>query len=79
MAIPTRPLSPDAIRRIGVSLFGDGAGWQSRMAERMGYDRSAVTRWLNGSVPMPRHASLLLLYMERYGVPEIALGGNHDE
>ena len=67
--VPIRPLTPDAIRRIGAGLFGDAAGWQSRMAESMGYDRSAVTRWLNGSVPMPRHACLLLLFMERYGVP----------
>lgn len=73
MAIPSRPLSPDAIRRIGVYLFGESFGWQSRMAECMGYDRSAISRWLNGSVPMPRHASLLLLYMEKIGVPATSL------
>jgi hypothetical protein len=69
MPIPDIP-GPDAIRRIGVVLFGAAPGWQSRMAECMGYDRSAVTRWLNGSVSMPRHAALLLLYMEKYGVPD---------
>lgn len=67
-------VTPDELRRIGMSLFGEGAGWQSRLAEAMGYDRSSVTRWLAGQVPMPRHASLLLRYMERYGLPDDALG-----
>lgn len=76
MGIPAKTPGPEAIRRLGASLFGEAPGWQSRMAECMGYDRSAITRWLNGTVPMPRHAALLLLYMEKFGVPATALEGN---
>lgn len=66
-------LRPGELRLAGIELFGDKPGWQSRLAEVLGYDRSSVTRWLSGAVPVPRHASLLVRYMQRYGLPEQAL------
>lgn len=66
-------ITPDELRRSGLFLFGDGPGWQSRLAENLGVDRSAVTRWLSGSVPVPVYASLLVRYMTRFGLPEKAL------
>ncbi|MEP3665781.1 MAG: hypothetical protein ABJN42_03490 [Roseibium sp.] len=62
-------MTPDELRLAGVALFGDAPGWQRRLAEVMGYDRSAMTRWLSGAVPMPMHASLLVRYMLQYGLP----------
>ena len=63
-------MTPDELRLAGVSLFGAAPGWQRRLAETMGYDRSAVTRWLSGAVPIPLHASLLVQYMLAYGPPD---------
>ena len=68
--ISSEPMTAGDLRIAGIKLFGERPGWQSRLAEAMGYDRSSVTRWLSGSVPMPRHASLLVRYMLRYGPPE---------
>lgn len=66
-------ITPGELRLAGIGLFGDKPGWQSRLAEALGYDRSSVTRWLSGAVPVPVHASLLVKYMMRYGPPEAAL------
>jgi transcriptional regulator with XRE-family HTH domain len=63
-------MTPDELRLAGVSLFGDEPGWQRKLAEVMGYDRSAVTRWLSGAVPIPMHASLLVQYMIIFGLPK---------
>lgn len=62
-------LSPEELRLAGLKLFGEKAGWQSRLADTLGVDRSSVTRWLSGSVPVPLHASLLVRYVLTYGLP----------
>ncbi|MCE6959282.1 helix-turn-helix domain-containing protein [Cereibacter sphaeroides] len=66
-------LTPDELREAGIRLFGDRPGWQSRLAEATGVDRSSITRWLGGSIPVPLHISLLVRYMLRYGPPGQAL------
>jgi transcriptional regulator with XRE-family HTH domain len=67
-------LSAEELRRAGIRLFGAAPGWQSRLAETIGVDRSAVTRWLSASVPVPIYASLLVRYMLEFGTPERAFG-----
>lgn len=62
-------LSPEELRLAGLRLFGEKPGWQSRLADTLGVDRSSVTRWLSGSVPVPLHASLLVRYVLIYGLP----------
>lgn len=71
-------LSPEEIREAGMRLFGDRPGWQSRLAETVGRDRSSVTRWLTGGAPPPPDVSLLIRYMLRYGTPETALEDPRD-
>lgn len=66
-------LTAEELRRAGIRLFGEAPGWQSRLAETIGVDRSAVTRWLSASVPVPLYASLLVRYMLVFGTPETAL------
>ena len=70
---PDYLLSPEDLRTAGLQLFGEKTGWQSRMAEAIGVDRSAITRWLNGPVPVPLYASLLIRYMLLHGLPQEAL------
>lgn len=65
-------MTPDELKLAGQSVFGSAPGWQSRLAENMGYDRSSVSRWLSGAVPMPLHATLLMRYMLTFGAPEMA-------
>lgn len=36
-----------------LEVFGEGYGWQSRVANALGTDRSSVSRWLSGTVPVP--------------------------
>lgn len=43
-------LSPDAVRLIGSTLGGE-AHWQADLARRIGYSKSNITRYLNGSRP----------------------------
>lgn len=69
----TLSMSPDDLRIAGISLFGDTPGWQSRLAENLGVDRSAVTRWLSGTSKVPLHTALLVRYMLAYGTPDTAL------
>lgn len=71
---PRLRLSAEDLRRAGLDLFGDAPGWQSRLAEAVGVDRSAVTRWLSGAVPVPLYASLLVRYMLRFGTPRQVFG-----
>jgi transcriptional regulator with XRE-family HTH domain len=66
-------LSPEELRLSGLELFGDRKGWQSRLALYLGVDRSSVTRWLCGSVPVPLGASMLVRYYLKYGLPDTAL------
>ncbi|MFX4299890.1 hypothetical protein [Pseudosulfitobacter pseudonitzschiae] len=65
-------LSPEELRLAGLKLFDGKAGWQSRLADILGVDRSSVTRWLSGSVPVPLNASLLVRYALTYGLPHDA-------
>lgn len=46
-------MSAEDLRQAGLKLFGPGRGWQSRMADALGVNRAAVSRWLSGSVPVP--------------------------
>jgi transcriptional regulator with XRE-family HTH domain len=71
-------LTAEELRRAGIRLFGEAPGWQSRLAETIGVDRSAVTRWLSASVPVPLYASLLVRYMLAFGTPEAALKDDVD-
>lgn len=66
-------MTPEDLRIAGVSLFGDAPGWQSRLAENLGVDRSAVTRWLSGTSKVPMTTALLMRYMLAYGEPNKAL------
>lgn len=63
-----RKFGPGDLREAGLALFGDGPGWQSRMAEFMGHDRASISRWASGAVRVPRHAELLIRYALRYGL-----------
>ena len=64
-----RNMTPDELWLAGGQLFGESPGRQSRLAEVLGYDRSAVSRWLSGATPIPIHASLLVRYMLIFGLP----------
>lgn len=71
---------PEELRKAGLALFGDGPGWQSRMAEFIGHDRASVSRWASGAVRVPRHAALLIRYALTYGLPDKAFpGARRDE
>lgn len=72
-------LGPEDLRRAGLSLFGDGPGWQSRMAEFLGHDRASVSRWASGAVRVPHHAALLIRYALAYGLPAEAFGRDGGE
>ncbi|MCH8491112.1 MAG: helix-turn-helix domain-containing protein [Oceanicaulis sp.] len=71
-------ITAEELRQAVKKLFGDTPGWQTRLAERLGVDRSAITRWLAGATPVPLYASLLIHYMLKFGVPEKALRKKHD-
>lgn len=46
------------LKTIAIKLFGHKA-WRSRLAERLGVNRSTVTRWMNsGEVPGPVAAAV---------------------
>ena len=65
-------LGPEELRLSGLRLFGETSGWQTRLATHLGVDRSSVTRWLSGAVPVPLGASLLVRYMLMHGLPDTA-------
>ena len=53
-------MSADEFRVAALALEGEGAGWQSRMAVRLGVNRSTVYRYLGGIVPVPVPVSALI-------------------
>lgn len=65
---------PAELRAAGLKLFGEGPGWQSRMAEFLGHDKASVSRWASGAVRVPGHAALLILYALTFGLPYEAFG-----
>lgn len=44
-------MEPEALRQAAILLFGE-RGWQSRLSEALGVDRSSVSRWFAG-LPVP--------------------------
>ncbi len=40
-------MTPEELRKASILLFGD-RGWQSRLSEHLGVDRSSVSRWFAG-------------------------------
>ena len=55
-----RRMSAEQFRLAALVLEGEGAGWQSRMAVRLGVNRSTVYRYLGGVVPVPVPVSQLI-------------------
>ena len=52
-------MDPETLRQAAILLFGE-RGWQSRLAEALGVDRSSVSRWFAGlPVPGPVAAAVL--------------------
>lgn len=60
-------MTTERFRHAALVLFGKDAdkperGWQSRLTQTLGYDRSAFTRWVtSGHIPAP-----VLLLMEAW-------------
>ena len=44
-------MDPETLRQAAILLFGE-RGWQSRLSEALGVDRSSVSRWFAG-LPVP--------------------------
>jgi hypothetical protein len=44
-------MTADELRSAAKELYGDG--WQQPLAEALGVNRSSITRYTNGSVPVP--------------------------
>ena len=44
-------MDPETLRQAAILLFGE-RGWQSRLSEALGVDRSSVSRWFAG-LPIP--------------------------
>lgn len=44
-------MEPETLRQAAILLFGE-RGWQSRLSEALGVDRSSVSRWFAG-LPVP--------------------------
>ncbi|MFT4074471.1 MAG: hypothetical protein QM647_02995 [Asticcacaulis sp.] len=44
-------MDPETLRQSAILLFGE-RGWQSRLSEALGVDRSSVSRWFAG-LPVP--------------------------
>lgn len=44
-------MDPETLRVSAILLFGE-RGWQSRLSEALGVDRSSVSRWFAG-LPVP--------------------------
>jgi len=44
-------MEPETLRQAAILLFGE-RGWQSRLSEALGVDRSSVSRWFAG-LPIP--------------------------
>ena len=44
-------MTRDEFREAGKTLLG--IGWQTKMAHKIGYDRSSVKRWAAGDWPVP--------------------------
>lgn len=53
-------MKPDEFRRDAIRLVGDGRGWQSRCADRLGIDQGTMSRYLSGTVPVGTPVALLL-------------------
>ncbi|WP_156026369.1 helix-turn-helix transcriptional regulator [Xanthobacter sp. 91] len=52
-------MTGEEFRSLAVELFGAERGWQSRIATALGVERSAITRWLNGTrIPGPVVAAM---------------------
>jgi hypothetical protein len=63
---PVRPfklrigaMEPDTFRDIGEEALG-GRGWQRALGHATGWSPSTITRYLQGSMPIPKHAALLM-------------------
>lgn len=53
-------MSPDELRNAGIRLFGP-YGWQTRLANELGVNRSTVVRWAGGQVPVSPIAEAAIL------------------
>ena len=51
-------MDPETLRQAAILLFGE-RGWQSRLSEALGVDRSSVSRWFAGlAIPGPVAAAV---------------------
>lgn len=46
-------MTAEQLRAAGIRLFGKERGWMTRFADRLGIDRSNLSRWLSGTVTVP--------------------------
>lgn len=54
-------MSPERFATIGERLFG--LGWQTTFAQRTGYSRAHVVKYVQGGSPIPQHVALLVYLM----------------
>lgn len=52
-------LSPEQFRTIAFNALG-GRGWQRSLSAATGWSHSTITRYLQGSLPVPKSVALLL-------------------
>ena len=53
-------MTAEQFRKSAVKLFGSERGWQTRCAETLGVDQGTVSRYLSGTVPVPKSIEALM-------------------
>jgi len=64
-------MSPEEFKDAGSTALG-GRGWQKAFARGTGFSQSTVTRYLQGTFPIPQHVAVMiemLATLRRHGLP----------
>lgn len=67
-------MTAEQFRQLALKLFGPGRGWQSRCAEALRTDRSCISRYIAGSVPIPGPVAVAMQsFVERARITSLTL------
>ena len=58
-------MDPETLRQAAILLFGE-RGWQSRLSEALGVDRSSVSRWFAGLPVLGPVAAAVRAWLKLY-------------
>lgn len=53
-------MTAEQFRKTAQRIFGKSWGWQKRCADKLGLDQGTVSRYLSGTVPVPKPIENLL-------------------